>query len=303
MNVSTLTPPVAPVVPVTPVIQTPTPIVPVTPVTQTPAPTTSPAPAAQYPGKVTSILITSITDSLISFSWNRVGGNVARYMIRRDGAYQEGTTALDFTDTGLQSSYSYEYAVCSESSTGLRTCSTPFVATTRKARVVSINASTSQSSSSNESITTPVSVELTNDIPPQPSFPSAVAHAVQEMVKVAERNGEVGQEIKTITQAQAQNHEKLETNLQKIQNRDGFARFFIGPDYGKIKESQILLEQNKEQIQKLNQLEARIIGQEDQQKIVEQIQLLGQATQQIENILNETKNGFSLFGWIFRLFF
>ena len=131
---------------------------------------------------------------------------------------------------------------------------------------------------------------------------STVANAVQEMVKVAERNGGVGQEIKTIAQTQTQNQEKLETGLQKIQNRGGFARFFIGPNYGEIKESQKLLEQNKEQIQKLNKLRAQVIDQKDQQQIAEQIQILEQTTQEIENTLNEAQKGFSLFGWIFRLF-
>ena len=131
---------------------------------------------------------------------------------------------------------------------------------------------------------------------------STVANAVQEMVKVAERNGVVGQEIKTIAQTQTQNQEKLEAGIQNIQSRSGFARFFVGPNYGEIKESQKLLEQNKEQIQKLNQLRAQIIGQKDQQQIAEQIQLLGQTTQQIENTLDEAQKGFSLFGWMFRLF-
>jgi DNA-binding XRE family transcriptional regulator len=62
------------------------------------------------------------------------------------------------------------------------------------------------------------------------------------------------------------------------------------------------LEQNKKQIQKLNKLRAQITSQEDQQQIAEQIQILGQTTQQIENILNKTEKGLSLFGWMFRLF-
>jgi len=85
-----------------------------------------------------------------------------------------------------------------------------------------------------------------------------VAIAVQEIVKVAERNGGIGQEIKTITQTQTQNQEKLETGIQKIQNRSGFAKFFIGANYSEIKNSQKLLEQNKEQIQKLNEIRTKI---------------------------------------------
>ena len=62
------------------------------------------------------------------------------------------------------------------------------------------------------------------------------------------------------------------------------------------------MEQNKEQIQKLNKLRAQVIDQKDQQQIAEQIQILEQTTQEIENTLNEAQKGFSLFGWIFRLF-
>jgi len=131
---------------------------------------------------------------------------------------------------------------------------------------------------------------------------SIVANAVQEMVKIAERNGGVGQQIKTVAQTQTQNQEKLETSIQKIQSRSGFAKFFIGPNYGEIKNSQKLLEQNKEQIQELDNLRTQIVNQGDQLQIVEQIQLLEQANQQIETSLNKAQKGFSLLGWIFRLF-
>ena len=131
---------------------------------------------------------------------------------------------------------------------------------------------------------------------------SIVANAVQEMIKVAERNGGVGQEIKAIAQTQTQNQEKLEIGIQKIQGRSGFAKFFIGPNYNEIKNSQKLLEQSKKQIQELDQLRTQVVNQRDQLQIVEQIQLLKQANQQIETSLNEAQKGFSLFGWIFRLF-
>lgn len=44
-----------------------------------------------------------------------------------------------------------------------------------------------------------------------------VANAVQEMLQVAERNEEFGQQIKTIAQNHNQNQEKIEASLQKTQ--------------------------------------------------------------------------------------
>lgn len=131
---------------------------------------------------------------------------------------------------------------------------------------------------------------------------SIVANAVQEMVKVADRNSGVGEQIKIIAQTQNQNQEQLETSTQKIQTRSGFAKFFIGPDYGEIKKSRKLLEQNKEHIRQLNRLMPQITNQDDQKQITEQIQRLEQINQQTETSLNEAQKGFSILGWIFRLF-
>ena len=63
-----------------------------------------------------------------------------------------------------------------------------------------------------------------------------------------------------------------------------------------------MLEQNREQIKQLGQIKNQLANQDDQQKLTEQVQLLEQSNQEIENSLNTSQRGFSLFGWIFRLF-
>lgn len=131
---------------------------------------------------------------------------------------------------------------------------------------------------------------------------SVVANVVQEIVKVAERNGGVGQEIKTIAQAQVQNQGKLETSLQKVQSRSGFTKFFVGPNYRGINNSKKLLEQNREQIKQLDEIQNQITNKNDKQKLTKQVQLLEQANQEMETSLNEAKKGFSLFGWAFKVF-
>lgn len=131
---------------------------------------------------------------------------------------------------------------------------------------------------------------------------SQVANAVQEMLRVADRNGGIGQQVKTIAQTQTQNQEKLEASLQKVQRRGGFAKFFVGPNYGEINNAKKILEQNKEQIKQLNQVKNQLANQGDQQTLAEQIKTLEQANLEIENSLGTAQKGFSLFGWIFRLF-
>jgi len=129
---------------------------------------------------------------------------------------------------------------------------------------------------------------------------SQVASAVQEMLQVADRNGGIGQQVRTIAQAQNQNQEKLEASLDKVQNRSSFAKFFVGPNYGEINNAEKLLEQNRARIQELNQIKNQLLY-SDQQVITEQIQLLEQANLQIQNQLNNAGKGFSLLGWMFRL--
>lgn len=131
---------------------------------------------------------------------------------------------------------------------------------------------------------------------------SQVANAVQQMLQMADREGGIGQQVRTIAQTQTQNQEKLETSLQKVQNRSGFAKFFIGPNYGEINNAQKLLQQNREQIASLNQIKTQLANEGDQQILAQQIQTLEQANLQIENSLNQSQKGFSLLGWMFKLF-
>lgn len=127
---------------------------------------------------------------------------------------------------------------------------------------------------------------------------SQVASAVQEMLKIADRNGGIGQQVRIIAQNQNQNQENLGKNVENIQSRGGFMKLLVGPDYGQIKDSQKILEQNKEQIRQLNQIKTKLSNEEDEQQLQQQIMILEQANQEIASELEKTQTGFSLFGWL-----
>lgn len=130
---------------------------------------------------------------------------------------------------------------------------------------------------------------------------SQVANAVQIMLQIADRSGGIGQQVKIIAQNQNQNQIKLEKNIEKIQSRSGLAKFFIGSNYGEIKNAQKTLEQNKEQIKQMNQIRTQLSNQGDQQQLTEQIKVLEKANQEIETLLADSQKGFSLFGWLNKL--
>lgn len=127
---------------------------------------------------------------------------------------------------------------------------------------------------------------------------SQITNAVQSMLQIADRNGGIGQQVKIIAQNQNQNQLKLEQNLEKIQSRGKFVKFFIGPNYNEIEDAQKTLEQNREQIRQLNQIRTQLSNQGDQQQLTEQIRILEQANQEIEILIGNAQKEFSLFGWL-----
>ncbi len=130
---------------------------------------------------------------------------------------------------------------------------------------------------------------------------SEVANAVQELLQIADRNGGIGQQVRVIAQNQVQNQEELEKSLQQIQNRSKFVKFFVGPNYNEINKAKKILEQNRDQINQLNQIKNEISDQNDIQNLNQQIQVLEQINLEIENFLETSQKGFSLFGWLSKI--
>lgn len=131
---------------------------------------------------------------------------------------------------------------------------------------------------------------------------SEVANTVHDLLEMADRNGGIGEQIRVVAQAQNKNQEDIKSGLEKIQSRSKFKYFFVGPDYKQIDNIKALLTQNREQLQQLSQIQTQLVNQGDNQKIQEQINTLEQINTSFENQINTTERGFSLLGWLFRIF-
>lgn len=138
-------------------------------------------------------------------------------------------------------------------------------------------------------------------VDPSETRRSAVANAVKELLNVADRNKGIGEQVREIARAQNDNHDKMEQNLKKDEKRSKFAKFILGANYGELKNAQKLLEQNREELKKLEDLKAQT-KKVDQQKLMEQIQNLEKQYKEIEGTVDNSNKGFSLLGWMFRLF-
>ena len=112
----------------------------------------------------------------------------------------------------------------------------------------------------------------------------------------------LGEQIRMIAQNQVENQARIQSSIEKIQQRSGLAKLFIGPNYGEVNNAQRLITQNTQQIRQLEQVAAQVSGSGDRQAITTQVKTLQEANNQLGNSLDEARGGFSLFGWIIKLF-
>lgn len=131
---------------------------------------------------------------------------------------------------------------------------------------------------------------------------SQVANAVHQMLQLADRVGGIGEQVRIIAQSQQQNHEEVEAKVEKIKERTGFAKFFIGPKYNEIEKTKDLIKQDKEKINQLEVIKSNLTNEEDKIKIDEQIAIIKGAISEVEKIVGEEQSGFSLFGWLSKVF-
>lgn len=123
---------------------------------------------------------------------------------------------------------------------------------------------------------------------------------LQNMQGESLKNGN-GEQIQQIIQEQTQSQERVQEQVYKLESRNGFVRWLIGPNYGAINEIEKEMEQNRERIMLLEQLEIQIQNTADQTQIQAVIQALTEQNTALQDQINNAKR-FSLFGWLFRLF-
>ncbi|MCK9439256.1 MAG: hypothetical protein WC164_03785 [Patescibacteria group bacterium] len=131
---------------------------------------------------------------------------------------------------------------------------------------------------------------------------SQVANAVQEMLKVAERSGGIGDQVRVMAQNQEKTQEKIEASLEKIQNRNKLMRFVFGPDSEEIKNARRILQENQDELTQLENVRSQLTNIVDQEKVQEQIEKIQEARAEIEQDLNKSEKVFSLFGWMRNIF-
>lgn len=131
---------------------------------------------------------------------------------------------------------------------------------------------------------------------------SAVADFVQTLLKAADRDGGIGEQVKVIAKQQEQAIATTTNAIDKVENRSWVKTFLIGSDYKNLGALRSEMVQTRNRINQLNNLLVKIKNASSTEEIKSQIQTLKQEQTKIDNFIKAQEGKFSLFGWVVKFF-
>ncbi|MBU3934990.1 hypothetical protein KKC00_03450 [Patescibacteria group bacterium] len=131
---------------------------------------------------------------------------------------------------------------------------------------------------------------------------STVANFVQGLLEIADREGGVGQQVRTIAQQQNQSADTTIQAMEKVQTRSRVRTFFFGTDHKNLGTLRSEMVQTRSRLEQLNQLMESVQNEGDKTELQNQIQILEQEQARIDDFIKTQEGKFSLFGWLVKLF-
>ena len=90
--------------------------------------------------------------------------------------------------------------------------------------------------------------------------------------------------------------------MKQVKNRGQLNKFFFGPDYRNLNSIEDRLANHEEKITQLKQLATQIVNEDDIVTLQEQIAVMEQVKTELEKEVISESKGFSLFGWLNKMF-
>lgn len=131
---------------------------------------------------------------------------------------------------------------------------------------------------------------------------SAVASFVQNLLRVADKETGIGEQVRTIAQQQNQSASTTVQAMEKVQTRGKIKTFFLGSDYKNLGTLRSETVQTRNRLEQLNTLKESVQSEGDKTELQNQIQALEQEQVKIENFIKSQESKFSLFGWLVKMF-
>jgi hypothetical protein len=134
------------------------------------------------------------------------------------------------------------------------------------------------------------------------TYKNNVAQFVHNLKELGEIEGGIGQQVKVVAQAQNDTQAKVEESISDVENRNGFLKFIVGPDYSGIANVQTAITENQTRIKVLSDLLNQITDPAVKLVLQGQVESLQQQNEKLQSFVNTSSEGASLFGWLVKLF-
>jgi len=132
---------------------------------------------------------------------------------------------------------------------------------------------------------------------------SRVAEIVQQLISVADKNINIGEEIRQIAWEQNTTTEKIASTIEKIENRGKLKTFLIGTDYKNIGALRSELVTTANYIKRLEKAWEKATSTPDiQVELNAQITALKETQTNVESFIKTNESKFSLLGWLVKFF-
>lgn len=131
---------------------------------------------------------------------------------------------------------------------------------------------------------------------------SAVATRVQELLRVADRDGGIGEQVREVAREYASSTERVEKAKTEVEGRPTWMQVLIGADYRNLGALRSEVVTTENQINRLSEARDRAVSAEVKASLEAEIAALRDMASSTKAFIEEKESGFSLLGWLFRMF-
>lgn len=131
---------------------------------------------------------------------------------------------------------------------------------------------------------------------------SAVSMFVHNLLKVADREGGIGKEVRVIAHEQNDSGTTTAESIAKVETRSSFKKFLLGSDYKSLGVIRSELAKGDNRISRLMAIASSTTDVTIKAQLVAQIKLWQDDQAKVTAFVNANENNFSLLGWFVKLF-
>ena len=131
---------------------------------------------------------------------------------------------------------------------------------------------------------------------------SEVAKVVQGLVKVANKDSNIGEEVRVVAQQEKDSGDKVKEKMNTVEKRNGLKTFLIGSDYKNLGALRSELVTTQNNLDRLNAALEKTTSSTTKAELQAQIDKLSTILTNAKNFIKSEEGKFSLFGWLLKMF-